>query len=90
MAQWNQTRGFLGGLNAGHPCHRQHITLGLPTLDDPPQCLRLHPDVTLGNREPVAIRLVSDIDHVGPATGIKMAERLGHTLLLYRDAALYL
>ena len=71
--------GALGGLDAGHPGHGEHIALGDRAPGDERRGLGLHVHPGPGDGPAVARLLGRDVDHAGPAQRIEVGEAaVGH------------
>ena len=79
MTQRDQFGGFLGGHDAGHACHRQHIAFFVRALGDLREGLGLHQDTAARDRASVRGVLVTDIDHARMTLLVEMGQ-LGHGL----------
>ena len=64
VAQRNEFRGPLGGLDRGDPRHAQHVALALAPAVDQRQRRGLHQDPAADAGDTFGYILVADIDHV--------------------------
>jgi SAM-dependent methyltransferase len=83
MAQRQQVRRLLGGLDPGDPGHRQDIALRDRAGGDPGRGFGLHVDPAAGHSPPVTGLLGRDIDHPGPSERVKVREFGRHDQQVY-------
>ena len=74
MAQRDHVARALGGLDAGHTGHGQHIALLDLAVGDGRGGLRLHEDLASGDGAAVRGVLGRDVDHARPSHGIEVGE----------------
>ena len=70
----HQFRGALGGHDARHFRHRQHVALGQRLLFQQPQRLRGHPDPRAGPGRAPGRLFAAHVDHAGIAAAVHVAE----------------
>ena len=74
MAERDQFVRALGRHDAGEARGAEHVALLGVALADDAQGLRVHDDAALGAGDALGHRLVGDVDHVGRAARVEMAE----------------
>jgi hypothetical protein len=78
VAQRDQVGGALGGLDAGHPGHVEHVALAHRAPGHQGGGLGLHVHPTPGHGPAVRRVLGGDVDHAGPAQRVEVGEALRH------------
>ena len=74
MAQGDQLAGALGGHNAGHPGHTQHIAFFHGTAFHSGKGIRIHGNDAVGRGLPGRDGLFAHVHHHGVSGGIKMCQ----------------
>ena len=77
VAQRQQVRGLLRGLDAGHPGDREHVALGDGAGGDLRRGVGLHVHAAAGDGPTVGGVLGGDVDHAGTAERVEMGELRG-------------
>ena len=67
MAERDKVRSTLGGHDARHLRHSQHVPLRHPLLGDEAQRLRAHRDLPSGDSHPLRVRLPAHVHHANAA-----------------------
>ena len=78
MAQRDQQRRLLGGLNARDPGHREHVALADGSAGDERRRVGPHQHLATGDRPAVRRLLRGDVDHSGATQRVEVGEALGH------------